>query len=435
MFIVVVVGSVTAFSALRAHQRFFADFIRSYRQESTAVMAELLSAWYEQARSWDEVGRAVLRRSVLRSPERILIMDQMEQIVLDTQPERALPSISTWKQWATPVTVDGRVVGHVLLLGRVEVGLLTLEEVFTNSVRNATLLGGVLGVFLAALLALWWSTPVSRRLAELERASRRLAQRDWQVRVEHGQGDELDEVGQAFNFMAESLDQSERARRNLVADIAHELRTPLSVLRGNLEAVQEGVLQARPELIASLVDETVTLSQLVSDLQELSLAEAQALRMELALHSPHHLVGAAVSAVVWEAKAKRIEMRWEIPEDLPPVWADGKRVHQILLNLLRNALRHTPEGGTIEITAWPRESDVVFSLRDSGPGLRDDELEAVFERFYGRGRERGESGLGLAIARGLVEAQGGRIWAQQPAQLPGAQFCFTLCHRNDPPVV
>jgi two-component system sensor histidine kinase BaeS len=202
-------------------------------------------------------------------------------------------------------------------------------------------------------------------------------------------------------------------RRNLVNDVAHELRTPLANLQGYLELLRDGLAAPTPAVLETLHDESLLLSRLVADLQELALAEAG----ELPLHSEPVIVaepiGQAIDAHAPQATAKRIDLVADLPGDVPAANADVARLSQILRNLLRNAITHTPPGGRIEVGARGDGSDVVVFVRDSGPGIAPEHLPHIFERFYridpARSRVTGGSGLGLAIVKHLVEAQGGRI--------------------------
>jgi signal transduction histidine kinase len=216
-------------------------------------------------------------------------------------------------------------------------------------------------------------------------------------------------------------------RRNLTADIAHELRTPLAVLRGNLESLQAGITPAAPETIAPLHDEVIRISKLVKDMETLALAETGNLRLNPQPIHLHHLLEQLAPAII-DAENRHLQVVIKTPNDLPPIQVDGDRILQVLLNLLQNAIAHSPAGGKIAVQAEKAGEEICISVSDQGPGIPPDQLPYIFERFYradkSRSRREGGMGLGLAIARSYVEAHGGRIWAEStPA---GSTFYFTL---------
>jgi signal transduction histidine kinase len=237
------------------------------------------------------------------------------------------------------------------------------------------------------------------------------------------------EVAQAFNEMAAALEGAETLRRNLLADVAHELRTPLSVLQGNLRAILDDVYALDKAEVARLYDETRLLSRLVNDLHALAQAEAGQLALNRQPTQLAELVQSTATAFGAAADAKGVSLNWQIPADLPPVMADPARLTQVLHNLLDNALRHTPAGGSIALRAGCDDGDVWLAVQDSGEGISPQDLPHVFDRFYradlARSRATGGAGLGLAIVRAIVEAHGGGVSAASPGE-PGQGSTFTL---------
>jgi signal transduction histidine kinase len=229
--------------------------------------------------------------------------------------------------------------------------------------------------------------------------------------------------------MAESLAQADVQRRNMIADIAHELRTPLTVIQGNLEALTDGVYDLTPENVAAVHKQTVVLSRLVSDLRDLALAEAGQLRLERKPVSLAKVIAQVGEGLEVQAHEKGVTLKFEIGETLPEIEADEQRMTQVLFNLMSNALRHTPAGGTITTNAELRDGHVLVSVRDTGTGIAPEDLPHVFERFYradrSRARSTGGSGLGLTIAKQIVEAHGGQIWVQSWLGA-GSTFAFNL---------
>jgi two-component system, OmpR family, sensor histidine kinase BaeS len=221
-------------------------------------------------------------------------------------------------------------------------------------------------------------------------------------------------LGHAFNEMAASLRRQETLRRNLLADTAHELRTPLSVIRGDLEALLDGVYEVTPDKLASLHEETMLLSRLVDDVRALSLAEAGQLQLKLERVSLRDVLAGIATNFGPLAETQDVRLQWQPPDDALEAEVDAQRVQQIIANLLSNALHHTPSGGTIALNAHGRRDDVEITVADTGPGITPEDLSHVFDRFW-RGdtiRRSDSSGLGLAIVRGLTEAHGGRAWAE-----------------------
>ncbi|MEK7324020.1 MAG: ATP-binding protein, partial [Chloroflexota bacterium] len=239
---------------------------------------------------------------------------------------------------------------------------------------------------------------------------------------------EVADVANAFNDMADSLQRAETLRRNLMADIAHELRTPLTVLQGNLRALLDGVYPLELGEIATLYDETRLLNRLVDDLRELSLAEAGQLRLNLQATDVRALLQTAASFAP-VAEAQDLSLAVEMNDGLPLVNTDPDRLAQVIRNLLSNALRHTPGGGKVTVSASTEKKMIRVVVADTGDGIPADELPYVFDRFYrgdkSRARASGGSGLGLAIAKTWVAAMGGEIGVEsEPGR--GSRFWFTV---------
>ena len=292
----------------------------------------------------------------------------------------------------------------------------------------AAALGGILLVSL-----------ISRRilapLQTLGGAAQRLGRGDLAQRVPASGPAEIRSLGNTFNAMAENLQAAEQQRRNLTADVAHELRTPLSNIQGYLDAVHDGLLEPDQATIATLRQQTAHLVTLVEDLRLLALAEAGSLALQVQPESLQDLLEEAVEAFRPRAEARNIQLTLELPADLPEVALDRTRIAQVVGNLLENAVFHTPEGGAVTVSAEMPGSSVVVSIADSGPGIAPQDLPRVFDRFYrvdpSRTRATGGAGLGLTIARQLVEAHGGAIWVESVVG-EGAKFSFSLSLNPEP---
>lgn len=283
------------------------------------------------------------------------------------------------------------------------------RQTFRASVNRSFLIIVAVAVLLAIALLLTLFRRVFAPVEALTAGARALAAGRLDARVGTRGGDEIAELGEAFNTMADSLERNERVRRNMVTDIAHELRTPLTNIRVQVEAAQDGVLSADAKFLRSIEEEAATLARLVDDLQQLALADAGQLRLELVEVTVAEIVERAVSGL-----GERIKC--DVPADLV-VRADVLRMVQVVRNLVVNAMKYA--ASAIEITAARANDRVEIRVADDGPGVPPEHAERIFDRFHrvdeSRSRTTGGAGLGLAIAKQIVELHGGRIWYERPA--------------------
>ena len=299
----------------------------------------------------------------------------------------------------------------------------------SQAIGHFLLWGALLAIAIAFLFTFFLSRRISSPIKSITLAARQLGQGDLSQRVQSREKGEIGELAESFNAMAENLGRSEQLRRNMIADIAHELRTPLSNLKGYLEAISDGVVKPNSDAIRSLDEEANLLSRLVDDLQELSLAEASELKLDCQMKDISKLVKQAVALRQDQAAAKGISVSADLPKKLPSVNIDSRRIGQVLLNLIDNAISHTPRGSIITIVARQLDNWLEISVKDTGEGIPAADLPNVFERFYrvdkSRARATGGAGLGLAIAKSLVEAHGGRIKVESE-EGKGSRFSFTI---------
>lgn len=264
---------------------------------------------------------------------------------------------------------------------------------------------------------------------KLAQAAKRLGKGELDVRVPEKGTQEMVELAQAFNKMAEDLQRSQTARRNLVADVSHELRTPLTVLEGNLRAVLDHVYTLEEAEVANLYGQTRHLIRLVNDLREVSLAESGQMTLEKTDTDINMLITDTMQALEPLSAEKQIQMEYEPAHPLEGS-VDGIRIRQVLFNLIGNAIRHTPQDGRISIQAKQDAMGIHISIQDSGNGLTQEELASVFDRFYradkSRSRETGGTGLGLSIAKAIIEAHGGNIRAESVGTGLGSTFSFSI---------
>lgn len=300
------------------------------------------------------------------------------------------------------------------------------ERTLLYSLTVAALVAAVTAVAASLFVAKRITQPLGRMLE----ATRRIAAGHYDERVPVGDTDELGDLSESFNAMAAALESGEEVRREFISDVSHELRTPLSNLQGYMEGLMDGVIEPSDETWALLYAEAERMRRLSEDLGRLSRAESGRLELRVLPTPSGRLVERAVEGLLPLYAEKGVQLECALPEKRPPVLADADRAVQVLTNLLGNALRHTPEGGRVAVGVEARDTEVLFTVGDTGDGIAPEHLPHVFERFYrvekSRSREGGGSGLGLAISRALVEAMEGRIWAESAGPGKGAVFAFTL---------
>ncbi|MBP7726740.1 MAG: HAMP domain-containing protein [Candidatus Bipolaricaulis sp.] len=303
-----------------------------------------------------------------------------------------------------------------------------LHEAFLQTVnRSLWIATGVVAV-VALILALLLIRHLTGPLRNLAAAAHRIAAGDLTARVEETGEDELGKLAQSFNAMAESLEEAERSKRQMIADVAHELRTPITVLRAAVEGFEDGVLEPTPENLSALKDKVHLTARLIEDLQQLALADMGRLSLRQEPFPLEPVIADIAAMIGPQLEDGGIQLALDLPPDLPPAAGDRQRIQQVLLNLMANALRHTPAGGEILVTARTDGSEIEVSVCDTGPGISPEDAAHLFARFY-RGREERAAGtgtgLGLSVAKAIVEAHGGRIWAEN-RPTGGACFHFTL---------
>ncbi|MFC1967707.1 sensor histidine kinase, partial [Chloroflexota bacterium] len=297
------------------------------------------------------------------------------------------------------------------------------------AISRFLLWGALLAIGIALVFTFFLSRRILSPIKALTNATRQLGHGDLSQRVKIKDKSEIGELAQSFNSMAADLEKAEKLRRNMVADAAHELRTPLTNIKGNIEAIRDGIKSPDEETVRSLGEEAALLSRLVDELQELSLAEAGELKLNRQAEHINSLIKQTADLRKTQADNKGVSLSLAPAEDLPPVNIDSRRITRVLLNLLDNALAHTVEGNGITVISVRRDNFIEVTVADTGEGIPAEELPNIFERFYrvdkSRARATGGSGLGLTIAKRLIEAHGGEIKAESEAG-KGSRFSFTL---------
>ena len=303
------------------------------------------------------------------------------------------------------------------------------ERMFTSTVTRSLWIAAAVSAAVALVLGMALLRGITRPLKRLAVATRRIAEGKFSERVEEAGSDAIGRLAESFNDMAASLERATDSQKQLIADISHELRSPITALRSSLEAMRDGLVEPDEQHIAALHNRVLLTSRLVDDLQQLALADAGRLSMNTQAVDLRVLVNLAVEMLGVQLEDAGIALETRLTGVLPAVKGDRHRIEQVLLNLLSNAVRHTPEGGTISIRTHLDDQEAVVSICDTGPGVAEQERQHVFERFYradaARDRETGGTGLGLAIAKAIIEAHAGRIWVENRPQ-GGACFRFSL---------
>jgi signal transduction histidine kinase len=404
------------------------EFSRFVVDRRGADLVQNLADYYSANGSWDGVENTILSEAAPPSPENgpprepfFTLADRNGKVI------SAGPGYHPGEQVQQPeldrgisIDVDGETVG-TLVIGRVPFERNPREEEFIQR-TNILLAYSAIGASLVALLlGIFLSRTLTHPIHELTEATHAVADGELGRQVSVRSKDEMGELAASFNKMSTDLARSTEARKQMTADIAHELRTPLSLILGHAEAVHDGVLPPSKENFEIIREEAQRLEKLVEDLRTLSLADAGELNISKQEVSPQKLLEDLRSTYLHIASQKNVIIQLDVSSELPMLNIDPGRMTQVLTNILENALKHTPEGGQVHLSAQKVGDGIELSVQDSGPGIEGEDANRIFERFYrtdsARHRDDGGSGLGLAIARSIVEMHQGLIRAEsKPGQ-------------------
>jgi signal transduction histidine kinase len=412
-------------------------------EQSRRELRERLTVYYQTHGSWAgveqylQVGGGPWPRPTRegRGPERgprsfFGLVDAQDLVVLPLDDEMAvgMPVSAELLAGGEPIEVDGAVVGTILTAA-VRPGLNPEEVAYLQRINRALIWASGGAVLMALLVGGLLTHTLTRPLNALTAATQRMAGGELEQEVSVTSKDELGELALAFNRMSREVARAHLARRQMTADVAHELRTPLTVISGYIEAARDGDLELSPERLAVIQAEIERLHHLVGDLRTLTQADAGELQLNRQPLAPRALLEQTAAAFEHLASQKAIQLNLTTTADLPLLIADESRLAQVLQNLMSNALRYTPSGGRIVLGARGGPGLMTLTVQDTGPGIAPADLPLIFDRFYradkSRAEENDESGLGLAIAKAIVEAHGGTLTvASEVGQ--GATFSIQL---------
>ncbi|MCA9988277.1 MAG: HAMP domain-containing protein, partial [Anaerolineales bacterium] len=405
-------------------RRQFDDLVNELYLEDLQTAQERLATIYATRGNWQGVENSFYGEQTVgtapdgRPPRRlpITLVNSERMVIIGNhhlQPGEILPAAIV--EQGLPIEVDGATVGWVMLDSFGEEGDFSdsPEAKFLASLNSATV-WSALGTALVGLLAgVLLARTISHPISELQDATEQMARGKLGTQVAVRSNDEVGRLAASFNQMSADLARANEVRRQMTADIAHDLRTPLSVIQGYTEALDDGKLPGNSEIYGAMHKQVKHLNRLVEDLRTLSLADAGQLSLHPQSVQPRDLLEHTLLLYAPQAEQKKINLGLQLPPaDLPAVTMDLDRMVQVLGNLISNAIRHTPAGGAIQLAAQPDPRGVQIAVTDSGAGINPEDLPHVFDRFYRGNKARsdsGESGLGLAIARSIVAAHGGQI--------------------------
>lgn len=430
--------TLVAIIVSRQTDRRFRDYL-AYTQLADSETFKIAADYYSENGTWQGISE-VLADHLSENPPAInvrfrrpaaILLDKSGAVLYDNRPHianrfRQRHSLDN----AVAIKVEGETVGYLLLPPNENSPQLTAtDQRFLDQITRFLIHAGIIASVITLLLGFIVARGLTAPLSRLTNAARGISQGNLRQKVPVQGAEEIAELAEAFNEMADALHEGENLRRNMVADISHELRTPLTVVQGNLRAILDDVYQLDKSEIAAIYNQTLTLKRLVNDLYELSQAEAHQLKLNVQAIELALVVEEMTDLFHEVAREQGIALSTALPTSLPRLFADADRVRQCLYNLLANALRHTPSGGQIAITAQPHSDTIRIGVSDTGEGIAPNELQNVFERFWRADKARSSNtsgaGLGLAITRQLVLAQGGQIGVESTLG-KGSLFWFTL---------
>jgi len=426
--IIALTAGTVAYFAMRSTESGFNQFLTREQLQQYNRQLSLLADYYEENGSWSGVGDLVSQIGKTAS-EKIVLTDMMGNMVASHKADLLEDFSKSESSWLVgTINVGEKPVGRLYLM---KGGRSPVAKTFLESVNRSVLIAGVVAGAAGLFLALFFARTIVAPLKELTSAARDMRNGDLDQNVDVATEDEVGELAEAFNEMVQGLQKQEELRQNMVGDVAHELRSPLSNLEGYLESLKNDVIEPDPDLFKSLHQESLTLHRLVDDLQELAQAEAGQLELEIRTVDLNDVVLNALDSVRKKMEEREIQLVPHLSEEPVELEIDPGRIGEVLRNLLENAIIHSDEGGRIEVFLDKLEAEgiALVEISDNGAGIPKEDLPYVFERFYrvdkSRARSTGGTGLGLTISKEIVEAHGGDIFVESE-EGKGSTFSFTL---------
>ncbi len=398
-------------------------------EQARTTFITQVTSYYQEHQSWDGVENWLHTNNEGNGPQLFAVANTQGIIVAGFGPFHGNQQMTTQQiSDGTPITIDGTRIGTALL-ATPPPNLDPREQRYINSTNQALLIGAIGAGSMALLIGILLSRQFLRPLTELTSAIKEMKQGNLNQQVQVRTRDELGDLALTFNQMSAEIHRINQQRRQMTADIAHDLRTPLMVISGYLEALRDGTLAPTPERFEAMNVEALQLKRLVEDLRTLSLADAGELKLVYQSVEPAELLAQVKKSFEPLADEQKVALKVDVQQGLPNLRIDPERMVQVIANLVTNALRYTPVGGTVTLQARQSKDSIQLAVNDTGAGIPADKLPNIFERFYrieeSRYQSQGESGLGLAIAKSIVEAHHGTIAAESTIGI-GTSIIITL---------
>lgn len=425
-FLVIAIGVGTiAYIASNSAINQFDRYVSRDQAERYQRLALTFSNYYRYMGSWDEVSDLTAKVSEMYN-ERIVLTDPSSVVIGDTSEKLIGEEISSdWSNKSVTINLGDFAIGKIYIRTQQRS---PLQETFINSVNKSVLTGGIIAGIVGIVLALLFSRNILKPIRELTEATKKMQQGELDQRVDTSSGGEIGKLGDSFNELARRLKEQKTLREEMVSDVAHELRNPLSNIQGYLEGLREGMIDPTKQVFETLHQQSLVLNRLVNDLRDVNRAKAGKLNLDKKSLVLEDIISREIKAL----KAKAEENEVEISKNLNGsnlIEADPERISQVVRNLLDNAITHTPKEGEIKIETRTSSEEVITTVMDDGAGIPEEDLPYIFDRFYrvdkSRSRGTGGTGLGLTIAKEIIESHGGKITAKS-REGEGSKFEFTI---------
>jgi len=422
--VAIAVGTI-AYIATNSATSQFDRYVSKDQAERYQRLALTFTNYYRYSGSWEDVPSLMEKVSEMYS-ERVVLTDPDGFVISDTElqlEERQLTD--SWSSKKITLRLNDFVIGKIFIKTQERS---PLEKTFLQSVNKSVITAAIIAGVTGIILALLFSRNIVKPVRDLTRATRKMQKGDLDQRVEISTSDEIGTLSKAFNSLANRLKEQKRLREEMVSDVAHELRNPLSNIQGYIEGIKEGMIEPNKEVLNSLHHQSLLLNRLINDLRDVNKAKAGKLRLKKQEIVLEDVVTNAVKSIETRANQTGVTLNTHLPGDTL-VDADPERISQVVRNLLDNSLTHTSDSGRITTSVRSSDSQAVVNVVDTGVGIPENDLSHIFDRFYrvdkSRSRHTGGTGLGLTIAKEIIEAHEGTI-SVDSKQGAGTVFTVTL---------